>query len=262
MIDPESSKEILNEAKVLTTEVYKDIAKLALQEVGSVTGRTVKALLFPIRGLLWGWEQIEMIVEEGMKKKFEKIPEERKKSPDPEIAVPLLQALTYTAQNKSLREMYINLLANSMDRDKEKVVHPSFVEIIKQMNTLDAKVFEKLSQNLYYQKIINPTIAVKNENKFLVNALPDWYLGWTIKGYTEFDVSASLVRISKFGLIELMRDITAGTEGYVELKNTQYLIETLNLCKIKNPNLELEIKVSDSVVYVNEYGKQFKSACQ
>ena len=143
MIDPESSKEILNEAKALTPEVYKDIAKPALQEVGSVAGRTVKALLSPIRGMLWGWEQIEMFVEEGVKKKFERIPEERRKSPEPEIAVPLLQALTYTAQNETLRDMYINLLANSMDSDKEKVVHPSFVEIIKQMNTLDAKVFEQ-----------------------------------------------------------------------------------------------------------------------
>ena len=87
MIDPETSKEILNEAKTLTTEVYKDIAKPALQEVGSVTGRTVKALLFPIRGLLWGWEQIEIIVEEGVKKRFEKIPEERRKSPEPEIEI-------------------------------------------------------------------------------------------------------------------------------------------------------------------------------
>ena len=43
---------------------------------------------------------------------------------------------------------------------------------------------------------------------------PEWYLGWTIKGYTEFDVSASLVRLSKFGLIELMFDRTAGSDEY------------------------------------------------
>lgn len=262
MIDPESSKEILNEAKALTPEVYKDIAKPALQEVGSVAGRTVKALLSPIRGMLWGWEQIEMFVEEGVKKKFERIPEERRKSPEPEIAVPLLQALTYTAQNETLRDMYINLLANSMDSDKEKVVHPSFVEIIKQMNTLDAKVFEKLAQSFHYQKIINPTIAVKNEAKFLSNATPDWYLGWTIEGYTEFDVSASLVRISKFGLIELMLDRTAGKDGYDVLENTKFLTDTLEIFKIRNPHLELEIKSTESIVYVNEYGQQFKSACQ
>ena len=50
MIDKETSKEIINEVKALTTEVYKDTAKPALQEVGSVAGRTVKALLSPLRG--------------------------------------------------------------------------------------------------------------------------------------------------------------------------------------------------------------------
>lgn len=262
MIDPESAKEILNEAKALTPEVYKDIAKPVFQEVGSVAGRTAKALLSPIRGMLWGWEQIEMFVEENVKKKFEKIPEDRRKSPEPEIAVPLLQALTYTAQNETLREMYINLLANAMDSDKEKVVHPSFVAIIKQMNTLDAKVFEKLSQTFNYQKITNPTIGVKGQTNILTNATPDWYLGWTIDNYTEFDVSASLVRLSKFGLVELMLDRTAGKGGYEIFENTEFLIEVLNKYKAKNPNLDLEIRSMHSITYVNEYGQQFKSACQ
>jgi hypothetical protein len=262
MIDPESSKEILNEVKALSSEVYKDVAKPALQEVGNVTGRTVKALLSPIRGLLWGWEQIESFVEESLKKRLEKIPEDKRKSPEPEIAVPLLQALTYTAQNETLREMYINLLANSMDKNHENIVHPSFVEIIKQMNTLDAKVFEKLSQDFSYQQIINPTISITNEQKFFSNATPDWYIGWTIDGYSEFDVSASFVRISKFGLIELMMERTAATEGYDTLRNTPFLIEILNTFKARNPNLELSINAINSVVYINEYGKQFKLACK
>lgn len=262
MIDPELSKEITKEVKTLTSEVYKDIAKPSLQEIGSISGRTVKALLSPIRGLLWGWEQIEVFVEESLRKKIEKIPEERRKSPEPEIAVPLLQALTYTAQNETLREMYINLLANSMDKNHEKTVHPSFVEIIKQMNTLDAKVFERLSQNFSYQKIVNPTISLKNQAKYFSNATPDWYIGWTIDGYSEFDVSASFVRISKFGLIELMLDRTAGTEEYNSLKNTPFLLGILNSFKAENPNLDLEVNGTDSLIYVNEYGKQFKLACQ
>ena len=93
MIDPKTSEELIKEAKAIVPEIYKDIAKPVFQEIGIVTGRTVKALLSPVRGMLWGWEQIEGIVEEGIKKRFEKIPEARRKSPIPEIAVPLLQAL-------------------------------------------------------------------------------------------------------------------------------------------------------------------------
>ena len=55
-------EELIKEAVKLVPEVYKDLAKPAIQEVGSVGGRTAKALLFPIRGLLWGWEKIEEVV--------------------------------------------------------------------------------------------------------------------------------------------------------------------------------------------------------
>ena len=157
--------------------------------------------------------------------------------------------------------MYINLLANSMDTEKEKVVHPSFIEIIKNMNTLDAKVFEKISQDLKYQQIINPKITVTKDSKFFSDATPEWYIGWSIDNFDEFDVSASLIRLSKFGLIELMFDRTAGKENYENLKNSDFLIAKLNIYKNANPNIELHIEGTESVVYVNEYGKQFKSAC-
>lgn len=260
MIDPNSGEELLNEAKAIIPEVYKDLAKPAVSEIGSVAGRTAKALLAPIRGLLWGWEQIERVVEEGVKKKFEKIPEERRKSPDPEIAVPLIQALGYTAQNETLREMYINLLANSMDIDKEKVVHPSFVEIIKQMNSLDAKVFERLSGTIGYQRIFNPKVSLKGQGKYIPGATPEWYMGWSIDGYDEFDVSASVIRLSKFGLIELMFDRTAGDENYDDIKNQPFLLNILN--RYKSTVQEFEIGGTKSVLYVNEYGIQFKKACQ
>ena len=262
MIENESSKELINEAKAIVPEVYKDLAKPAVSEVGLVAGRTVKALLSPIRGLLWGWEQIEKVVEEGVKKRFEKVPEERQKSPDPEIAVPLIQALTYTAQNETLREMYINLLANSMDTEKEKFVHPSFVEIIKQMNSLDAKVFDKLSKTTNYQKIFNPRISIKTQSTFFSSATPEWYMGWKIDNFDEFDVSASFVRLSKFGLVELMYDRTAGKDGYDDIIKNPFLLNILNRYKLANPDKDLELEGTKSVVYVNEYGIQFKNACK
>lgn len=262
VLDPESSKEIFNEAKALAPEVYKDVAKPALQEVGSVAGRTVKALLSPLRGLLWGWEKIEVFVENAVKERLDRIPDDKRKSPDPEIAVPLLQALTYTAQNETLRDMYVNLLANSMNIDKNNIVHPSFVEIIKQMNSLDAKVFDELAQETGYQKILNPKIMLKGQGKFFSNATPEWYTGWKIDGYSEFDVSASLVRLSKFGLIELMFDRTAGNDGYEEIRQKPFLQSIFHKYKLENPTIELEIGGTESIFYVNEYGLQFKNACK
>ena len=159
--------------KDLGVEIYKDAISPAVSEIGKVAGRSVKALLSPIRGLLWCWEQIEANVEKELSKRLKKVPEEQIITPDPIIAVPLLQSLTYTAQNKTLREMYMALLANSMDKSKEHTVHPSYVDIIRKMNTLDAKLFEKLSSRIGYTMAINPTIRIVGKNEFVANALPE-----------------------------------------------------------------------------------------
>lgn len=254
-------EEVIKEASKLLPEVYKDLAQPATKEVGNVLGRSAKALLFPIRGFLWGWEKIEQVVTEGVEKRFEKIPEEKRKTPEPEIAIPIMQALTYTAQNETLREMYLNLLSNSMNTDKEKDVHPSFVELIKQMNSLDAKVFDKLSSVKGYQKAINPNVSILEKNQFFIDATPEWFMGWTIQGYDIFDVSSSLIRLSKFGLVELMFDRTAGKDVYQQLKEHQELKVILDKYKQSNPQLQLGITATESIAYVNEYGKQFKNAC-
>lgn len=248
--------------KELTTEIYKDAASPAVSEVGKVAGRSVKALLSPIRGFLWCWEKIEEYVEQAVQKKLEGVPEERLKSPEPEIAVPLIQSLTYTAQNETLREMYIALLANSMDKSKENVVHPSYVEIIRKMNRLDALVFEKLSATSGYIKAVNPKISISGTNKFYINGLPEWYLGWTIDGYDEFAVSASLVRLSKFGIIELMYDRSIEDSDYSGLQHTPFIEKMLAGHQTVHPNETLCVTATHSVVFVNEYGKQFREACR
>lgn len=252
----------MSDLKDIGIGIYEDVARPAVAEVGAVAGRSVKALLAPIRGFLWGWEQIEQFIESAVQKRLEGRPQEKLKSPDPEIAVPLIQSLSYTAQNDTLREMYVALLANSMDKDKESIVHPSYVDIIKKMNRLDALLFERLSQTSSYQKIVNPRISIKDTSDFFSHALPEWYLGWTIEGYSEMDVSASIVRLSKFGIIELMFDRTITGASYADIKATDYLKNVLNIFQAHNPTTPLEIRATDSVVYVNEYGMLFRQACK
>lgn len=130
------------------------------------------------------------------------------------------------------------------------------------MNSLDAKVFEKLSSIKGYHKCFNPHIQITRGNEYYADATPEWYVGWTIDGFDEFDVSASLVRLSKFGLIELMYDRKVANVDYTDLENAPFLVNILNRYKQLEPNEELIIGGRRSVVYVNEYGTQFKKACQ
>jgi hypothetical protein len=262
-------KEITDEAKKLLPQVYADAAQPTVKEIGDVLGRFVRVLLAPLRVFLWGWEQIEQILIEGVAQRLKSRPEENLKTPDPEIAVPLMQTLSYTAQNETLREMYLNLLANSMDKLQEKNVHPSFVEIIRQMNTLDAKLFKVLAPKNGYLPVINPYISVVRESmlrivgecRFLINKTPEWFIGMNIDGYDAFDISASLVRLRRLGIIELMYDKGIRQDRIEELKRSPVLVSILKQCQSEYPDLRLEIYTTDSVIHVNEFGKQFARSC-
>jgi hypothetical protein len=231
---------VADEAKHLLPQIYSDIAQPAAKEIGSVLGRSVKALLTPLRGFLWSWESIEKMIIEGVEKRLKSRPEENWKTPDLEIAVPLIQTLSYTAQNETLREMYLNLLGNSMDKSQEKNVHPSFVEIIRQMNSLDAKLFKVVSKSRGYIGVINPKIGLAGQRKWLVDTTPEWFPGISIEGYDAFDISTSLVRLrGRLGIVELMYGQSTGIKRYEKLEKDPFLVSILEKAKIEYPHLPI-----------------------
>lgn len=182
---------------------------------------------------------------------------------DPSLAIvgPVFEALKYTIDEDKLREMYVNLLAASIDSRKDSIVHPSYVEIIQKMNSFDANLFKFLAVNHKYIPAINPNVELKGTNKVFVDAMPEWYIKWD-DGVDIFQTSASLVRLSKFGVIELLYDRTmSDTNAYDELQSSPVLNKILENFKKNNPNNELELTAMRSVLYVNDYGKQFAAVC-
>jgi Abortive infection alpha len=73
-------------------------------------------------------------------KRLERIPPENRATPNPRIAVPAIQALAYSFDEKIIREMFANLLEADSKVDRKGKAHPAFVQLIKQMTPLDAKV--------------------------------------------------------------------------------------------------------------------------
>ena len=242
-------------------EVYKDAISPSMKTIGKTAEGLVKFLLSPIRGLIWCWDKIENAVESGITKRLEGKTEEELTSPDPRIAVPAIQALTYSAQENEIREMFLNLLANDMQKDKKSLVHPTYVEIIKSMSPLDAHLLKILSLKMNgYIKLVNPKVSPKkNSGQIYSNATPDWFLGFTISDYSIFDISSSLLHLQKFGLIDLMYDRTAGTEEYAQIEDSPLLQPIL--AHYKNSNPEAILTFTHSVLNVNDYGKSFIKIC-
>ncbi len=129
--------------KDLAKPLYEDALKPAALQVGrtlETAGRAVNAALGPLRLAVYGWERLEEILEEGIAKRLVERDVHEVRSPPPYIAVPALEALRYTAGEDELREMFLNLLATSMDAAQPQDVHPSFVETIKQLSSDEGRI--------------------------------------------------------------------------------------------------------------------------
>lgn len=143
--------------------VYQDAVQPLAKEAGKAlqtVGKAVNAALLPIRGLVWGIEQIEGFVQTKVAKKLEDVPPENIRTPDPAVAGPALESLRYVGHKESLSELYANLLASSMDAETAKNAHPGFVEIIRNLSADEAKVLTFL-----YKHRVAPVIDVRRHSR-------------------------------------------------------------------------------------------------
>ncbi|MCG8333899.1 MAG: DUF4393 domain-containing protein, partial [Proteobacteria bacterium] len=137
--DEDIKKELVKSGVEIVKTIYGDALQPIAKETGKALGtlgKTINTALSPLRGLVWSWEQIEGFVSKTVEEKLQnrKVPKERITTPDPDVAVPALEALRYS----KLRENFALLLATSMDSSVAEAAHPSFVEILKQLTSDEA----------------------------------------------------------------------------------------------------------------------------
>lgn len=108
-------------------DIYDDALKPAAQESGKTLAlipRAINAALSPLRQWIAQREYNVAETEKLLAKKLENIEPEKIVSPEPYVAVPALQAISYSMNSDELRELYANLLAKSMCIDTKNSVHP------------------------------------------------------------------------------------------------------------------------------------------
>jgi hypothetical protein len=146
--------------KMAYDDALQPVAKEAGKALGTI-GKTVNIVLAPLRGMVWSWEQIEIYISDVVERKIRarKVPVERIITPDPDVAVPALEAMRYS----KLRENYANLLATAMDSATAAEAHPSFVEILKQLTSDEAKILEYLPRVELHEPIASLAYQVSLE---------------------------------------------------------------------------------------------------
>lgn len=251
---------VATDAAKTAKEVLPQTTEQTDGAIATLVGWFNNVVLYPVKKANITYRYKLECFEDDLYARTAKIPSECLHNPNLMIAGPTLEALKYTYDEEKLREMYVNLLASSMDSRMDTNVHPSYVQIIQQMSSFDAILFDYLVSKNGRIKAINPEVHIKGTDKVYVNAMPEWYIAWD-DSMDVFQISASLVRLSKFGLIELLFDRTAGKEGYTELENSSALLDIVRQYQEAHPENELELSAMHSILYVNDYGKQFAKVC-
>lgn len=124
-------------------DLYKDLLQPAAKETGQnllVVAKAVTLAFSPIKATVFGLENIKDWIQDKLIERLANTKPNDISAPRLSVAGPTLLGLNFTRDEEELREMYVNLLASSMDKTSEEDAHPAFAEIIRQMTSREAKI--------------------------------------------------------------------------------------------------------------------------
>lgn len=180
----------------ISEAAQKNIPETVRQTDGTlstVVGFFNNVVLYPVKKANITFQYRLEAFEDDLKEKIKDIPEENLQVPPTRVSGPTLEALRYAYDEEELREMFENLLASSMDNRKDIEVHPAFVEAIKQMSSLDAKVLSNwfvdfkagnVKYIVFKDKILKYQIGNQKEKDYVCNecrkmGITDGEMNWS-----------------------------------------------------------------------------------
>lgn len=130
-------------------DASKELLSPTLSAVGQIVSfpfRTIRIMLAPYERWIHQKEaereDFLNLISKRVADKLSGLSEEQIAEPEPYVIVPALQLASYCMTNEDLAEVIAKLIASSMTIGRKEYVHPAFVEIIRQLSPLDAKLMQ------------------------------------------------------------------------------------------------------------------------
>lgn len=240
--------------------IYQDLLQPAAQELGKgvhTLSKTVHIALAPISALVWGYEQISEYLQISLEDRLKNIPKGNIIPPDPSIAGPAIDGLRYTGHKKEPREMFSNLIASSMDKNTAMKAHPSFVDIIQQINIDEAKIIKLLDNN--QSKALVNMRAFNQEDDHYLEPLRNFSVIPNLAGceYPELGPSY-IVNLQRLGLIDISKtSYSTLPNSYEPILEHPEIISTQKFFESKGKRVEI---VRGSFTRT-AFGEKFYESC-
>lgn len=249
--DQDAAKELVAQT---AGKVYDDLAHPTVEATGQIISfvpRTIRVVLGKWEKWILNGEYAIKETEKLLADKLKNIPEDKIVEPEPYVAVPALQQLSYSLDSEELRDLYANLLASSMNADEKSKVHPAFVDIIKQLVPDEAKLLKYFSK----QAVI-PLVEIGKKNAD--------GKGFVVVQKYHLKVEA--------GVVENVSNIPVYLDNLIRLQlievpaDAHYVNQSL-YTPIETDTVFINIPV-ESIAYdrkmikITSFGKQFVKICQ
>lgn len=181
------------------------------------------------------------------------IPPENVQEPPLKILGPALEASKYYIEEEELRSMFAKILASSFDDRKNSIIHPSFVEIIKQLDVTDARILQFLKEQNHATGSPIPCMkAVINSDGGSKMIFPIIYFIDGSEGINE--LSPSLTNLERLGLLKIEDDRYSANDSKYDFIRNNFIVQHM----LENyPEISLE-KMCFSITPL---GKNFLEVC-
>lgn len=160
--------------KIPADKVYDDAISPAMRQIGGALESTAKAARFILAPIEYvaayrdRWEK-------HLQKVSSKVAEENLMQGHPQIVVPVMEGLILSYDESLLSEMFINLLACSIDKTKQNFVHPAFPRILQSLSHDEAVILFHLKRQdfkLRQQSDFNEMTHLFSSRRVVLNEFP------------------------------------------------------------------------------------------
>lgn len=224
--------------------------------------KAINNVLVPLAAINFAFDKARAYFSEKFQQdiaeKAQTIPQEHIVEPKASIAGPTLQGLAFAHEEPNLKEMYLNLLSTAMDGRSAPDAHPAFVEIIKQLDSEDAR----LIQGILKSASAMPIVQIHRKNKdggyiILVQHLLNSTEINTGQPVEDRRLPAMIDNWIRLGLVEVAYDKFLNDMSQYSWVETRPEFERLK----QEPQVdEATITYQKGLLNQTEFGKQFAKA--
>ena len=252
---------VIDQSSRVIEKAYDDFVHPSAKSLGntiSLLPRTVGVWLSKWEKWVINGEESIRLTAQAVQEKTKHIPEEKLTEPEAYVAIPAVQQLSYCYDSEELRELYANLLVSSMNKDTKPYVHPSFVDIIKQLSPMDAKVIEIMRQEKTVLPVVTVKLISKKTQAFKV-ILGDYSIDLLPLFKDPIILSASLQNLDRLSIIQIRYDRQISPdERYNCFYEDNIYKEIVTLFAEENDS---EITLLKGVIELTEFGRSFCEIC-